>query len=106
MCPNRASGALCRHRPASVGRAAEGGELMTDPVYRARPITQRRSKAQLADVVSVKLEAIDPSRLCRLIHEAIERHIGPEQLHVIRIAEPSERDILLRLARTVGGHDE
>jgi len=43
---------------------------------------------------SVELDAIPPDRLRALVREAIERHMDPGRLRVMRLAEEQERDVL------------
>jgi hypothetical protein len=45
--------------------------------------------------ISVELDAIEPSRLRRLVQNVIERHLPRRQLAVLEAAEESER-VLLR----------
>lgn len=48
---------------------------------------------------SVELDAIPPDELRRIVRAAIEQHIDQRQLEILRIAENSEREILMTLAR-------
>jgi hypothetical protein len=43
---------------------------------------------------SVELDAIPPDALRALVREAIERHMDPGRLRVMRLAEEQERDVL------------
>jgi hypothetical protein len=43
---------------------------------------------------SVELDALPPHILRAMVREVIERHISPEMLHSLRVAEASERDLL------------
>lgn len=58
--------------------------------------TDTRAKAFEGD--SVELDAIEPDKLRALVRDAIERHIDQEQLQVLKAAEESERELLLRFA--------
>lgn len=46
---------------------------------------------------SVEVDAIPPTTLRRIVEDAITQHIDPEALRLTRIAEQSERDILLAM---------
>jgi hypothetical protein len=43
---------------------------------------------------SVELDAIPPGTLRTVVREAVERHMDPERLRVMRLAEEQERDLL------------
>jgi hypothetical protein len=43
---------------------------------------------------SVELDAIPPDVLRSLVRESIERHMNPERLRTLRLAEEQERDLL------------
>ncbi len=43
---------------------------------------------------SVELDAIPPAALRALVRESIERHMDPERLRVMKLAEREERDLL------------
>ncbi len=45
---------------------------------------------------SVELDAIEPDALRAIVREAIERHLPAKEWQILKIAESSERDILLR----------
>lgn len=49
---------------------------------------------------SVELDAIHPDRLRDLVERAIQRHIDPNELRVIEVAETSEREILKSFAHS------
>lgn len=51
---------------------------------------------------SVELDAIPPAVLRTLVREAIERHMDPDRLRIMRLAEEDERDIL----RSIWGGDD
>jgi hypothetical protein len=52
--------------------------------------------------ISVELDAINPHRLRSLVRDAIEKHLPKERLHVLQVAEASERELLTRWAEAVG----
>lgn len=43
---------------------------------------------------SVELDAIPPGALRDIVREAVERHLDPDRLRVMRLAEEQERDLL------------
>jgi hypothetical protein len=57
---------------------------------RPTKLTDSRAKRWTGD--SVELDAIPPGQLRRLVRSAIERHISPDRLRVIEVAEQSERE--------------
>jgi hypothetical protein len=63
-----------------------------------RPTKATDSRAKAFGSASVEVDAIPARRLRQLVQSCIARHINPEQLRVLRVAERSEREILLRLA--------
>jgi hypothetical protein len=48
---------------------------------------------------SVELDAIKPDDLRQMVRDVIESHIDQRQLDILREAEESERDHLIRMAR-------
>ncbi len=52
---------------------------------------------------SVELDAVHPDTLRHLVREAIEQHLPRHQFEVLKQAEASEREFLLRWATTHGG---
>jgi hypothetical protein len=59
-----------------------------------RPTKTSDTRSKGFGDISVELDAIEPDRLRTLVREAIEVHLPPDQLNVLKIAEQSERDIL------------
>jgi hypothetical protein len=58
-----------------------------------RPTKQSDSRAKRWRGDSVELDAIPPNLLRQLVRDSIERHISPERLRVIEVAETSEREV-------------
>ncbi len=52
---------------------------------------------------SVELDAVPPDLLRSLVRDSIERHIDHRKLAVARVAEASERELLLRVADAFAG---
>jgi hypothetical protein len=46
---------------------------------------------------SVELDALPPRVLCQMVRDVIERHITRQSLHVLRVSEESEREIIRKL---------
>ena len=67
-----------------------------------RPTKQSDSRAAKFAGESVEVDAIPSTTLRRLVREAIEQWIDPEQLRIARIAEESERKALELNASLVG----
>jgi hypothetical protein len=58
--------------------------------------TDSRAKRFGSDI-SVELDAIEPNRLREIVRDAIERHLPPEELAVLKAAEQSEREVIQNL---------
>jgi hypothetical protein len=70
----------------------EQWELPTRPTKR----TDSRSKGFAGE--SVELDAISPDDLRDLCRDCIEQHIDHRRLEVLKVAEQSERDVLMKMA--------
>jgi hypothetical protein len=68
-----------------------------------RPTKMTDTRAKKFDGTSVELDAIPAAQLRRLVRECIERHVDKPQLEILREAEKSERELLLRWGSTYGG---
>lgn len=71
----------------------------------SRPTKTTDSRAKGFGDISVELDAIEPERLRKTVQAAIERHLPAEQLRLLKIAEASERAVLLDFVRQVRGDD-
>ena len=69
-----------------------------------RPTKQKDPRAKKFAGTSVELDAIPATKLRSLVKACIEKHIDPDQLKVLRVAEESERETLAKWARIVGGN--
>jgi hypothetical protein len=63
-----------------------------------RPTKASDSRTKRFGPVSVELDAIEPDRLRAIVRAAIEQHLAPERLHVLQIAEASDRELLRQIA--------
>lgn len=63
-----------------------------------RPTKQTDSRAKGFGDISVELDAIDARQLRGIVRDALERHLPAEELAVLKVAEKSERDLLLAWA--------
>src|SRR5262249_28309623 len=62
----------------------------------ARPTKQTDTRAKkFGSATSVELDAIPARQLRALVRECIERHVDREKLALLRVAEQSERDLLV-----------
>lgn len=68
-----------------------------------RPTKSTDSRSRGFDGESVELDAIAPGDLRGLVRDAIEDHLPAGALDAVRLAEASEREILTRIATTMGG---
>jgi hypothetical protein len=67
-----------------------------------RPTKVTDSRAKGFGSLSVELDAIPPGRLRALVQVAIERHLPPDQLEVLRVAEKSEQGLINGLVGMLG----
>ena len=59
-----------------------------------RPTQNSDTRAKRFGPVSVELDAIKPDFLRRLVSDAVEQHLPPEELRILKIAEEDERRML------------
>jgi len=85
-------------RPAVTRAQVEQWNLPTRPTKQ----TDTRAK-KFASPTSVELDAIPAHQLRALVRDCIERHVNQEQLALLRVAEQSERELLVRWAATYQG---
>src|SRR5271170_2312168 len=71
-----------------------------------RPTKASDSRSKGFGDISVELDAIPPDRLRELVNTAIERHLPPHQLSVLKIAEAEERKLLHGLVGMMAAHME
>jgi hypothetical protein len=91
---------------ASLRRFAKGAEIQFTRLavlpgqiealsLPSRPTKKSDSRAKgFGDIRSVELDSIDPHDLRRMVREAIERHLPPDQYRILKDAEASERRLL------------
>jgi hypothetical protein len=60
----------------------------------SRPTKQTDSRAKGFSDASVELDAIEPNQLRAIVEQALQQHLPPKQLKVLKAAEESERSIL------------
>jgi len=85
-------------RPAVTRAQVEAWNLPTRPTKQ----TDTRAK-KFGSATSVELDAIPARQLRALVRGCIERHVDQEQLALLRVAEQSERELLVRWAATYQG---
>jgi hypothetical protein len=85
-------------------RIAVTREQITELALPTRPTKQSDTRAARFEGESVEVDAIPSSTLRELVTDAIERWIDPHELRMTRVAEASERQILIRIAE--GWEDE
>jgi hypothetical protein len=69
----------------------------------SRPTKTTDSRAKKFVGTSVELDAIPAQRLRELVRECIERHVDKQKVELLRIAEESERELLVMWAQTYRG---
>jgi hypothetical protein len=67
-----------------------------------RPTKQTDSRSKGFEGESVEVDAIPPDDLRNLVRQCIEQHVDAQALAVMQTAEQSEREILEKMARTIG----
>ena len=68
-----------------------------------RPTKQTDTRAKKFNGASVELDSIPAAQLRGLVRDCIEKHVDKHQLEILRTAEKSERELLLRWGKTYGG---
>jgi hypothetical protein len=68
-----------------------------------RPTKKSDSRSKGFGDISVELDAIEPNRLRVIVRETIERHLPPDQLRILKVAEESERRVIRELVGAIGG---
>ncbi len=63
-----------------------------------RPTKTSDSRSKGFGDISVELDAIDARLLRQIVRDALERHLPADQLAVLKVAEASERELLLAWA--------
>jgi hypothetical protein len=84
-------------RPAVTRQQAEDWELPS------RPTKQTDTRAKKWTGTSVELDAIPAAKLRELVRGCIERHVDRQQLEILKAAEESERELLIKWAKIHGG---
>ncbi len=90
---------LAPHADLTFTRLAVTPEQIDRWRLPTRPTKTTDSRAKGFGPVSVELDAIEPAALRRLVQDAIEHHLPSRQLEVLKVAEASERGVLLNLIR-------
>jgi hypothetical protein len=78
-------------------RVAVTPEQIADWDLPTRPTKASDTRAKNFAEISVELDAIEPNQLRALVQETIEQHLPPEQFEILKAAEESERDTIMRL---------
>ncbi len=68
-----------------------------------RPTKQSDTRAKNFGNVSVELDAIEPGLLRRLVQDVLEVHLPADELQVLKVAERSERSLLLEMVTGLAG---
>lgn len=89
-------------------RVAVNEEQIDEWNLPTRPTKTKDTRSGNFGARSVELDAIPPKQLRELVRAKIEQYISPRQLEVLKVAEDSERTILMRMAKgfSPGGGDE
>lgn len=69
----------------------------------SRPTKTSDTRSGSFGDISVELDAIKPDDLRDMVEQAISRHLPPEQFQILKTAENSERELIARLVRRIGG---
>jgi hypothetical protein len=68
-----------------------------------RPTKASDTRSKNFGDISVELDAIQPDMLRSMVRAHIERHLPQDQFNILKVAEQSERDFLMKLAAGLGG---
>ena len=91
------------HKPVLTGQQFQGPNSTPDPVYILFEDFTHVKFYRLSLRDSVELDAIPANVLRGLVRRAIERHVDQAHLQTLRVAEQSERELLLAMAEAKGG---
>ena len=86
-------------------RVAVTPEQIRDWDLPTRPTKTTDSRSKNFGDISVELDAIPPDRLRELVQFAIERHLPRRQFEILKEAEASEREIIMRLVNGMDVED-
>jgi hypothetical protein len=67
-----------------------------------RPTKKSDTRAKHFQDESVEVDAIDPDTLRTLVRDCIEEYVDERKLKVMEVAEASERELLEKLAASIG----
>lgn len=84
-------------------RVAVTPEQICDWDLPTRPTKTTDSRSKNFGDISVELDAIPPDRLRELVRSVIERHLPKRQFEILKAAEASEREIIMRLVKGMEG---
>jgi hypothetical protein len=84
-------------RPAVTRQQADEWDLPSRPTK----LTDTRSKKWTG--TSVELDAISAAQLRSIVRGCVERHVDQQQRAMLKVAEQSERDLLIKWAQLHGG---
>jgi hypothetical protein len=86
-------------------RIAVTPEQIAERALPTRPTKATDSRSKNFGDISVELDAIPPDRLRFLVQDAIERHLPEREFEILKAAEASEREIIMRLVNGMGSED-
>ena len=84
--------------PFHFERVAVTPEQIEDWQLPTRPTKKTDTRSRGFSGESVEVDAIPPAQLRALAEECILRHIDPDALEALHLAEQSERELLLKIA--------
>jgi hypothetical protein len=83
-------------------RLAVTPEQITNWDLPTRPTKTSDTRSQGFGDISVELDAIEPTKLRRIVDLAIQRHLPPHQFKALKAAEESERTLIRQLVSGLG----
>ena len=83
-------------------RVAVTPEQITQWNLPTRPTKASDSRSRNFGDISVELDAIPPDQLRELVRSVIELHLPERQFEILKAAEASEREIIMRLVNGMG----
>jgi hypothetical protein len=86
-------------------RSAVTSEQIAQWNLPTRPTKTTDSRSKTFGDISVELDAIPPTELRGLVEDVISQHMPPHQFHILKEAEASEREIIMRLVNGMDAED-
>ena len=94
---------LAPHANITFERIAVTEDQIREWTLPTRPTKTSDTRSKSYGEISVELDAIPPEDLRGLVESVINLHLPQHALKVLKIAEQSERELITKLVRQMGG---